>query len=641
MVSSVPVLGGEPDLFRTIQLLPGVIGTREGDSGFFVRGGNSDQNLILLDEAPIHNAFHLLGTFSTFNPDAVKNVTLYKGIAPSKFGGKCSSVLDVYMNEGNLKRWRVDGGVGLIFSRLTVQGPVVKDKASFMLSGRRTYIDLFAKIFGDEEVRKSILYFYDFNMKANVRVSKRDRIYFSGYSGRDMMGMRVDTGEDELGIRWGNQTGTFRWNHVFNEKFFSNTSLVASDFRYSINVTDLPDDVRISSDMTDVTFKEDMEFFMDTCHTMRFGARFHHHQYKPVESKVEGDEAINMLIGQRKADEYVFYVSHQYSLPRFQLDWGIRYSRYHAAAREDFIDFESMEEIPEEFYDLNLEDDEDTFYVGLEPRISIRYLVRPEQSFKIGYARNIQNVHMLTSSVSGTPLNTWHPSSSVVKPQVVEQIAIGYFRESKDRALEMSAEVFYKDLKHQMDYKDGADIVLMNYFESEVVFGRGWAYGLELFVRKQQGQLTGWVGYALSRSMRKFEDINDGRPFPATSDRMHDFKIVGNLALGRRWTLFFNWLYQTGAPVTVPYGKYEIYGRTVQLYTDRNGYRMPPYHRLDVGFVYRTRRSGSWHFMLYNAYARKNVYTYLYSEGDNPGDVDVDQLSLFSVFPSVSYQFAF
>ncbi|MCK5077822.1 MAG: TonB-dependent receptor [Calditrichia bacterium] len=632
-LSSMPVLFGEQDILKTLHLLPGVTLQREGDSGFNVRGGNSDQNLILLDEAPVYNAFHFFGFFSVFNSDAIKNVKLIKGSAPPKYGGKLSSVLDIQMNEGNFKKFHGNGGIGLIFSRLTLEGPIKKDKSSFIISGRRTYADVFTRLSSMEEVQKSTLYFYDFNLKTNYRLNHKNRFYLSGYFGRDVLGYS--------GIfknSWGNETATFRWNHLFNDKLFLNSSLIMSNFKYSMNVTpeedENDDSIEIKNNIKDFTIKEDFQYYPDTHNTFNFGLQFVHHTFLPGEISSQGDSNFDIEIGKRKAREYILYLSHEITtLSRLKINYGLRYNRFSVDSKGDSFNFSDMEDLP----DFDFHEKDKITYDGFEPRITANFEWNETTSFKLGYARNYQNIHLLSNSTSGTPLDVWQPSSRTVKPQRSEQYSFGYFRNLLNKTYELSVEVFYKDMINQVDFENGADIFMSTLFESELVFGSGRAYGIEFLLKKRLGKLTGWAGYSLSKTEKKFNEINQGKPFPAKFDRTHDLSFVGLYKFNRKWTLGINFVYYTGNATTVPYGKYKINGKIINAYTERNAFRLPAYHRLDINLTYYTRKGHNWNFSVYNAYGRKNTYALLF-RSDNP---DPLRLAIFSFVPSISYNFKF
>jgi len=637
---TIPVFFGEQDVLKTIQLLPGISQTRDGDSGFFVRGGNSDQNLVLLDEAPIYNAFHLMGFFSVFNSDAINSVKLIKGPAPPKYGGRLSSVLDIHMREGNSKKYTGNGGLGLIFSRFTLEGPLINNKSSFIISGRRTYADLFNFLSSNKDVKKSRLYFYDFNLKANYRIGPYDRIFLSGYFGRDVFNFKK-----EIFTYGGNRTTTFRWNHLFSDKLFFNSSVVFSNLKYDVKVheeeseydeDEVQERVRVTNIVNDISFKENFQYFYDTRNTVNFGFEYIYHNFLPGETSVRGDENYDITIGRRKAHETALYASHEFTMSsKLKFDYGLRYSRFSVRGLADDYDAEDIDDI----FEIDLHKKERKVYKGYEPRITLNYSINDSSSIKMGYARNYQHLHLLSNATSGTPRDVWQPSSNRIKPQIADQVSLGYFQNFKRKKYELSAETFYKDLQNQTAYKDGADVFLSNFFESDIVFGFGWAYGIELMIKKKYGRLTGWAGYTFSRSQRKFDEINNGRSFPIRYDRTHDISLVCNYKINRDWVFSANWIYYTGNAVTVPYGKYTIDNRNVLVYTRRNGYRMPAYHRLDLGFTYTTRKGHYWNFFLYNAYGRRNPYSIHFRETEN--NIETVRVSLFSFVPGITYNFKF
>lgn len=633
-LSRMPALLGEQDILKTLHLLPGVTLGREGDSGFHVRGGNSDQNLVLLDEAPVYNAYHFFGFFSVFNSDAIKNVTLIKGSAPPKYGGKLSSVLDIQMNDGNMKEFRGNGGVGTIFSRLTLEGPISKDKSSYIISGRRTYADVFTRLFGKNEVRRSSLYFYDFNLKTNFRLSHEDRLFLSGYFGRDALGF-----SGVFKNTWGNETATLRWNHIFNDKLFSNTSLIFSNFKYAIKVEpeeDSPEDgtVEVKNNISAITIKEDLQYFLDTRNTFNFGLQYVSYSFLPGQVITSGKDAFNVTVGKRKARNGAVYMAHEFEATKdLKINYGLRYSYFPVERYGDLFDFSNVEDPP----DIDFRGNEKATYSGAEPRISINYKWNETTSFKFGYARNYQFIHLLSNSTSGTPLDVWQPSSSRLKPQRADQLSFGYFRNFANNAYDLSIEVFYKDMQNQVDFKNGANIILSTLFESDLVFGSSQAYGIEFLLKKRLGKLTGWTGYSLSKAERKFSEINQGRPFPPKYDRTHDFSIVGAYKFNRKWTLAANWVYYTGNALSIPYGKYQIDGKIIEAYTERNAFRLPAYHRLDLSLTYTTKRGHTWNLSLYNAYGRRNTYALLFRNSE-PLPV---RLALFSFVPAISYNFKF
>lgn len=639
-IESIPVLFGEQDILKTIQLTPGVKSAGEGNSGFYVRGGGIDQNLILLDEAPVYNASHLLGFFSVFNSEAIKNANLMKGSIPAEYGGRASSVFDINMKEGNMKNFGVTGNLGLISSNLAVEGPIVKDKGSFIISGRRTYADMFLAFSKDEDVKQTILYFYDLNLKANYKINDNNRIYLSGYFGRDNFGF-----SDEFGFDWGSVTGTFRWNHNFSNKLFSNTSLIFSNYSYDINIMDEMD-ITISSVIEDVNLKQDFTYYANAQNTLKFGGNIIHHNILPGEITVSEGSVFNPEnIAKRKAIEWAGYLSNSQSISeRFKLYYGLRLALFTNLGPGEYYEFDDNGELVETI------EKEDFGFVntqgGLEPRIALNYIINSKSSVKTSYNRIYQFLHLLSNSTTTTPTDLWLPSSNNVKPQISDQISLGYFRNFKNNEYETSLEVYYKDLKNQIDYKNGAELVYNATVESELVFGRGWAYGAELLLKRNYGKINGWVSYTWSKTMRQFDKINSGNPFPARQDRMHDISVVGMYDLTKKLKLSATWIYYTGNAVTFPSGKYEIDGRMVGYYTERNGYRMPNYHRLDLGLTWQRKKTekfeSSWNFSVYNAYAHENAYFIDFRENeDNPEITEAVQFAIFKAIPSVSYKFKF
>ena len=643
----VPVLFGEQDILKTIQMLPGIASGREGDTGFYVRGGSSTQNLVLLDEAPVYNAYHFLGFFSVFNSEAIKNLKIYKGPAPPKFGGRLSSVLDIQMNEGNKKEFKGSAGIGMIFSRLTLQGPISKDKSSFMISARRTYVDLFLKMQTNEDVRKTKLYFYDYNVKTNYKLGEKDQLFLSGYFGKDAIGYsRI------FNLYWGNNTATARWSHLFSDRLFLNTSLIYSKFNYEIDVE--PEDeeyeyeyesegaekVNISSVIKDFNVKQDYQYFANDKNTFNFGLHYVYHTFLPVKIYVkEEDETVDMDVGKRNAHEGAAYFSHEYkATEKLKFDYGLRYSLFSVFGPGDFIGFDYKDDVVEiESYKKG-----DKTYGGFEPRLMMNYLLNKTSSIKFGYARNYQYIHMVSKTTHGTPLDIWQPSSDVVRPQRSDIVSLGYFRNFDNNKYEASVELYYKDLKNQMEYRNGANIFLGNLLESELIFGKGWAFGVEFFIKKSIGKLTGWLSYTLSRTMRNFGDINNNKSFPPKYDRTHDISFVGIYDLNDRWSVSANWVYFSGDAITIPCGTYSIDGHMLNLYTERNGYRLPAYHRLDIGISKKFSNGGSINFSLYNAYGRKNIFTILFRrKKSDPDSREILKLSLFSFFPSVTYNINF
>lgn len=640
-INNIPVLFGERDVLKTIQLLPGVLAAGEGNSGFFVRGGSVDQNLVLLDEAMVYNASHLLGFFSTFNSDAIKDVDLYKGGMPAQYGGRLASVLEVNMLDGNNQEFGADGGIGLIASRLKLEGPIEKDKGSFMLSGRRTYADMFLKLSTDSSVNRSVLYFYDLNLKANYQINDNNTLYLSGYFGRDVLGY-----VDNFGFDWGNATGSFRWNHVFNNKLFSNTSLIYSDFKYNVEVFNDNNDFKIASRIQNVNVKQDFHYFASNRSNLRFGVNLLRQEISPAGINASEDSDINsMLIENRQGLELAAYVSHEWKPHyRWNVIYGLRLNTFLALGPGEFRTYDDLGDII----------DARTYgrgavvkgYFNPEPRVSVNYLLNENSSLKASYNRNTQNLHQLTNSTSTLPTDAWVLSSNNIRPQIADQGAIGYYRNFDDDKYEFSVEAYYKDMQNQIDYKNAADLQANENVESELVYGRGKAYGMELYLKKRTGRLNGWVSYTLSRSKRRFDDINNGNWFAARQDRIHDVAIVGMYQFSERWSFSGTFVYNSGNAVTFPSGKYNIGGKSTWYYTERNGYRMPDYHRLDLGATLASKPGrkfqSSWTFGIYNAYNRKNAYIIDFRENENdPNVTEAYQVALFGIIPSVTWNFKF
>lgn len=642
-IALVPVVFGEQDVIKTIQLLPG-IKSSEGGGGFFVRGGSADQNLILLDEAPVYNASHLLGFFSVFNSDAIKDLTVYKGHIPAEFGGRASSVLDIQMNNGNNKKFNASGGIGLISSRLTIENPIVKDKGSFMISGRRTYLDLFLKASKDEDVRNSVLYFYDLNAKANYKFGEKDRVFISGYFGRDKFGAG-----DVFGFDWGNTTATIRWNHLFNDRLFSNTTALFSDYNYDVEISGDEGEnngFNITSGIKDVSLKQDFKYFISPTNSLKFGLNGIYHSFIPGEITPDANSNINRSELQEKyAWEAAAYVSDDMEISeKLNFNFGLRYSWFAQVGPGDIYTYDEDGDVEttETFDDGKIVET----YGGIEPRAGLTYLLNEESSVKASYGRNRQYLHLVSNSTSGTPIDIWIPSSNNVKPQIADQYALGYYRNFKENAYESSFEVYYKDMQNQVDYRTGAELIFNENVESQLLFGKGWSYGAEFYFKKNIGKLTGWLSYTWSKTEREFEGIDNGDPYPANWDRTHDLSLVGIYKLNPKWTLSASFVFQTGNAITYPVGKYQVDDEVINLYDTRNDNRLPDYHRMDLGATWQLKKTekfeSSLNFSVYNAYGRKNAFLINFQEAENdPNRTEAVKLSLFSFVPSVTYNFKF
>ena len=640
-IKNIPVLFGEKDVLKTLQLLPGIQAAGDGNSGFYVRGGGADQNLILLDEATVYNPSHLLGFFSTFNSDAIKDITIYKGGMPAEYGGRLSSVVDIKMNDGNNQDYHLGGGIGLISSRLNAEGPIVQDRGSFTVSARRTYADLFLKLSRDSSIRDNTLYFYDLNLKANYKIDENNRVYLSGYFGRDALGFG-----HTFGIDYGNATGTARWNHVFNSRLFSNTSLIYSNYNYTIKVNSGTNDIGVVSYIRDLALKEDLQYYVNADNKINFGLSVIHHEISPGVITASNASSINALTLQSKYSlENAAYISHEWSpTQKLHFIYGLRATTFTVLGPGNFYTYDpSGDAIDTAHYNSGQVVKN---YFNLEPRFSTSIQINDESSVKLAYSRNTQVLHLLSNSTTSNPTDIWIPSSNNVKPEIADQVSTGYFRNFSNNRYEFSSEIYYKALQNQIDYKNGAQLIANENVESQLLFGKGRAYGLELFFKKKVGKLTGWVSYTLSRTELQIDGINMDKWYPAKYDRTHDISLVGIYQASKKWTLSATWVYYTGNAVTFPSGKYQVDGQTAFYYTERNGYRMPAYHRMDVAATLLAKKTkkfeSSWTFSIYNLYGRENAYSIMFQNDPNdPTKTQAVQYALFRFVPSVTYNFKF
>ena len=634
-ISKVPVIFGEKDILKTLQLLPGVKSAGEGNSGFYVRGGSADQNLILLDEAPVYNASHLLGFFSTFNSDAIKDVTLIKGNTPAQYGGRLSSVLDVKMKDGNNQDFNVNGGLGLIASRISIEGPLQKDNSSFIISGRRTYADAF--LLASKEFKGTVLYFYDLNMKANYKIDAKNRLFISGYFGKDELGLK-NLGE----IDWGNKTGTIRWNRIVSSRLFLNTSFIFSDYNYNVKAKNGDNNVAINSNIKDLNLKQDYTFYANPRNTLRFGFNSILHTITPT--TINGNLVSIKQKEGRNGFENAIYLSNYYKAnDNLSLDYGMRFSAYSLMGGDAYYQYEGDQIIK------TIQLGKYSFgktYLNPEPRITSNYRLNDVVSFKAGYARNVQHLHLLSNATASTPADQWIGNSYNIRPEIADQISIGYVQGFKKNNYELSTELYYKNIQNQVDYKNGADIYTVKDVESQLLYGIGRAYGLELLLKKKEGQFTGWISYTLSKTERKINGINENNWYNAKQDRTHDLAVVGVYTLNPRWSVSGVFVYNTGDAVTFPTGKYEIQGQTVYQYASRNANRMPTNHRMDISVTYDKKKikrtQESWNFSLYNVYGRENAYQINFQDDPkDPSRTQIIQTALFKWIPSVTYQFKF
>ncbi|MEZ4777188.1 MAG: TonB-dependent receptor [Bacteroidia bacterium] len=646
----LPALFGEVDIIKTLQLKPGVSSGSEGSSGIYVRGGGPDQNLILLDNTVLYNPSHLFGFFSTFNSDAVKDVKLYKGGFPAQYGGRLSSVIDVKMNDGNKKQFSGAGGIGLIASRLTLEGPIVKDKASFMISGRRTYVDVFTRLINEAQKdnqdfnRIPDYFFYDFNAKLNYEISDKDQLFLSGYFGRDRF--KFDDGDFDFNFDWGNSNTTLRWNHIFTPRLFLNTSASYSDYEYKISNQFDIFSFELSSRITDGSLSTDFTWLPTDQHTVKFGAKGIYHRF--IVGRLDAgaaDSSFQFNAGNNYyGTELAAYISDDFDVNEaLTINTGLRISGFAG---------------------------DSSFYYGVEPRIAAKYSLSQKVSLKASYARMMQYLHLVASSGASLPTDIWYPSNSRVKPQSSDQIAAGITIQIGENWL-LSNEVYYKWLHNQIDFRDAANLFVNDNLDREFVFGKGWGYGNEFYLEKKNGRLTGWIGYTLSWAWRQFDGvnksgetipediINGGQPFHPRNDKRHDVSVVAIYQLTKRWSFSSSWEFRTGNATTLAVGRYFSFGpgffngnfsdpNIVPVYVDRNSFRMPPYHKLDIGIVckfFPKWGESDLTFSVYNAYNRRNPY-FIYPDNvrDANGTIigqQAKQVALFPAIPSITYNFKF
>jgi len=653
-IRSIPAFLGEVDLLKTIQLLPGVRNAGEGSAGFYVRGGGPDQNLVLLDDAVVYNTGHLFGFFSIFNSDAIKNVTLVKGSMPAQYGGRLSSVLDISMKEGNTQELQVDGGLGLIASRVSIQGPVKKDKSSFIISARRTYADALAKPFikKDNQFYGSGYYFYDVNAKINYQLGDKDRIYLSGYFGRDVFDFSNGRQSLKVNIPWGNATGSLRWNHIFSNKLFANTTAVYNDYNFTFNAAQNNFEIQLASGIKDLSIKHDLDWYAFSNHKIKAGILYTYHSFTPsVVSGKQDSIVFNPLNAQVKyAHEAAGYIQDDWDITRkLRLHLGVRLSGFRQVG--PYKIFET---------DINGNRIDSTVfgrgatvkgYGGLEPRISARYSINDNTSLKAGVTRNLQYIHLVSNAGTTLPTDLWVPSSYRVKPQESWLYAAGFFKNFSKGGLETSLELYYKQMNNQIEYREGYTPNTLEDTEQDFVFGKGWSYGSEILFNKTKGSLTGWVGYTLSWTWRKFPDLNFGNKYPAKYDRRHDLSMVAMYEINKKWKVSATFVFGSGNAATLPQRFYIIDGNLTQEYSRINQYRLPSYHRLDLGAILTPKKNENrkmkteWVFSIYNVYSRQNPYFIYFDQTGSPLDgslkVQAKQVSLFPVIPAVTWNFKF
>ncbi|HEY6955365.1 MAG TPA: TonB-dependent receptor [Flavisolibacter sp.] len=652
-IKNIPAFMGEVDILKAIQLMPGVQSAGEGNAGFYVRGGGPDQNLILLDDAVVYNTGHLFGFFSIFNSDAIKNVSLIKGGMPAQYGGRLSSVLDVSMKEGNTNKFQTEGGIGLIASRFSIQGPIKKDRASFIVSARRTYIDALVKPF----VKKSSnfygsgYYFYDMNAKVNYRFSEKDRLYLSGYFGRDVFTFKNTEQSFKANIPWGNGTATVRWNHVFNPKLFANATLVYNDYHFRFGAAQNNFEVNLASGIRDGNAKIDFDYYPSGQHKLKFGGLFTYHKFIPNVTSGKQDSVVFQPVneGDKYALEKALYIQDDWDVSkRLKLNYGLRwssftqigpYTKYVRDANQNKIDstiYNRFEKIQT--------------YAGMEPRFTMRYTLNSTTSLKGSVTRNLQFIHLVSNSGTTLPTDLWVPSTFRVKPQLSWLYAAGLFKNFKDNEYETSVELYYKDMRNQIEYAEGYTPSLKDP-EEDFVFGKGWSYGSEFFINKVTGKFTGWIGYTLSWTWRKFPALNGGEKYPAKYDRRHDLSVVGNYELNKKWKFGAVFIYGSGNAISLPERFYVMNGVLTQDFSRINEYRLGAYHRLDLSATLtphperKKKFESFWVFSVYNVYDHLNPYFIYYDQKGNPysGNMQIEarQVSLFPVLPAVTWNFKF
>lgn len=647
-IKKMPGLLGEVDVIRSIQLTPGVVTVGEGAAGFNVRGGSIDQNLILLDDAPVYNSSHLFGFFSIFNPDAVKDVKLYKGGIPAQYGGRLASLLDVRMKEGNSKKFAASGGLGTVSNRLTLEAPIVKDKGSFIVAARRSYIDMLMKMSPD--LKNDQMYFYDLSAKANYNITKNDKVFLSGYFGRDVFKFGKD-----FQNQWGNKTATLRWNHVYNSRMFSNVTGVLSDFDYQLGVPEGAQAFNWKAYVQTQNIKGDFTFFANPSNTIGFGLSMINYKFNPGDVQPLGNESIFNPVEMQKqyAREYAAFISNDQKLShRLSVDYGLRYSLYDYVGPGTMYDYQSTE-LGKQKEAVNGKaygkGESVKLYQNLEPRLSARYILNEKSSLKASYNRTAQYIHLLSNTTASSPLDMWVSSTNNIRPQLGDQAAAGYFRNMKGNAYEFSVEGFYKYMQHQIDYINGAQVLLNKDVEADLLYGNGRAYGLEVSAKKNQGKLTGWVSYTLSRSERKVAGINNNEYYRAKYDKPHNLAVVAMYELGRRWMLSANFNYSSGVNTTFPDARYDFQGIVTPYNSTgaRNNYRLPAYHRLDLAVTYKFKSSGRFEselvLSIYNVYGRRNAFTIFFRQNeDDPRKTEAVRLSILgNPLPSVTYNFKF
>ncbi|MCR1023883.1 TonB-dependent receptor [Cellulophaga baltica] len=665
-IKKIPVVLGESDVLKAIVLLPGVSNAGEGSSGFNVRGGSADQNLILLDEATIFNSSHLFGFFSVFNPDAIKDIKLFKGGIPSRYGGRVSSVLEIFQKEGNSKEFKANGGIGIVASRLLLEGPIIKDKAAFLIGGRSSYAHLFLPLFDIDNKA----YFYDLNTKLNFKLNDNNNIFLSGYFGRDVFSIN-----DSFVNTYGNAVGNLRWNHLFSDKLFSNLSLIYSDYYYGLKLDFVG--FEWNSGIQNFNLKYDLKHYLNNNLQINYGLNNNYYQFNPgkIVPSSEDSGIVEEQLIQKYANEFAAYIDVEHEITdQLSVEYGLRVSNFNRLGQDeiniyandnplnfntDLLIYEKADPI-----DINTEGKKKSLktYTNLEPRLSMSYRLDDNNSIKSSYTRLAQYLHLLSNTSSPTPLDVWTPSGSFIKPQLLDQYALGYFRNIKNGDYSLETEVYYKKIQNRIDYIDGANLIANNAIEQVILNGEARAYGLEVLFRKNEGRFQGWLSYTLSKSEQRTPGrtatetngissletgINNGAWYNTPYDKTHDISLFGSYEFNEKWNFNANFVFQTGQPTNYPIGQFEYQGLTVPYYGLRNSERLPTYNRLDISATLTPLKNkdrkikGEWVFSIYNAYNRKNAASINFSNNNEIGANEAVRTSIFGIVPAVTYNFKF
>jgi hypothetical protein len=661
MIQRMPTLFGESDILRSLQLLPGVSTVGEGASGFNVRGGSVGQNLILLDEAPVYNSSHLFGFFSVFNPDAVKDTKLYKGAIPSRYGGRLASILDVRMKEGNSKKMEVSGGIGSVFSRLAIEGPIIKDKASFIVAARRSYIDVLARPFVKLLQDGGALNFYDLTMKANYNVDRKNRVYLSGYFGRDVFKF-----DKTQGFNWGNATATARWNHLFNERLFSNLTFVYSKYDYALQFgRDDRNRFTWNSSISNFILRPQFTYFINSNNELTFGGDATYYTFEPANAVgVTNGKAVDISLERKYNLETALHIGNSQKISDdFSIEYGLRFSNFRSIGPGTAYSYgDTIPGVRRPVVGAKSYANGETIatYANLEPRFSFKLQTGGLSSVKGSYNRMVQYLHLISNTTASNPLDVWNPSSSNIKPQLGDQFTFGYFRDlGKNRAFELSVEGYLRLTQNQLDYIDGADLLINRYLEGDLLSGIGRAYGIETYFQKKTGRLTGWISYTLGRTELKVEGINRNEWYETRYNQTHNLKVAGFYDINKRWSVSGNFIFTSGTPTTFPTSRYIEQDILIPYNANdsRNNVHLRSYHRLDISFRLEGKKtkngkdrknSDHWLFSLYNVYGRKNPFSIYFSQNDQrvpPGQAiqsQATQLAIIgSIIPSISYNFKF